>query len=337
MLAVPMRVGLVLVSLAGVAALGPGLAFAHGPASPEPSLSTILTGWEFDPLFVLPVMLITWLYVEGVRRVKRLHPRSPFPRRRVAYFLMGIGALTLALASPIAAYDTDFFAAHMIQHMLIIMVAAPLLLLGTPIVLALRAASPRVRQNTLLPILHSRAMRAISFPVLAWVLLAMTLWLTHYSELFNVALENIWLHRMEHLFYVSVALLFWWPVVSAEPSPWRLNHPVRMLYVFLQMPQSSFLAVSIYNAQSVIFPHYRTISRTWGPSPIMDQAYAGVIMWIGGDVAFLVALALIAYSWVKFDEREAKRIDRRLARERAAAVAQRASGHPRPESSPGNR
>jgi cytochrome c oxidase assembly factor CtaG len=104
-----------------------------------------------------------------------------------------------------------------------------------------------------------------------------------------------------------------------------------MLYVFLQMPQNSFLAVSIYGAEQVIFPHYRTLSRTWGPSPALDQAYAGVIMWVGGDVAFLTALAFIAYGWVKYDEREAKRTDRRLARERAEralAKEQQNSGAP---------
>lgn len=312
---------LVSLSIAAAAALSPAAAYAHGPAGPPPNGWTILTGWQFDPLFIIPTVLVTWLYIAGVQRVNRMYPRSPFPRRRTTYFMLGIGSLVLALASPIARYDTDLFFMHMIQHMLIIMFAAPLLLLGTPITLTLRAATPRVRREVLLPILHSRVVKAISFPVLAWFLLAVTMWLTHYSAVFNIALENVWVHQLEHTIYMVVALLFWWPVVAAEPSPWRFNHPVRMLYVFLQMPQNSFLAVSIYGSERVIFPHYATVARTWGPSPLLDQQYAGLIMWVGGDMSFLLACGFILYGWVKFEEREAKRIDLRLAREKAARVA----------------
>jgi cytochrome c oxidase assembly factor CtaG len=186
--------------IALLAAFGPAAAYAHGPAGPEPTVMTLITGWQFDPLFFIPAALVTWFYIEGVRRVNRLHPKSPFPRKRVTYFMMGIGALVLALASPIARYDTDLFFVHMIQHMLIMMIAAPLLLLGTPITLILRAATPTTRRQVLLPILHSRVLRAVSFPVLAWFLLAVSLWLTHYSAIFNIALEILWILRLEHMF-----------------------------------------------------------------------------------------------------------------------------------------
>jgi len=117
---------------------------------------------------------------------------------------------------------------------------------GAPITLALRAATPRIRKEVILPILHSRAVKAISFPAFTWFLLAGVLWLTHFSSAFDFALENIWAHRAEHTVYIVAALLFWWPAINADPSPWRLGHPVRLLYVFLQMPQNSFLGVSIY-------------------------------------------------------------------------------------------
>lgn len=318
------------VLVATAAALTPAVAFAHGAPTPAPGWDTILTGWEFDPLFIIPAALVVWAYLAGVRRVNRLHPRSRHPRARVVFFLLGMAAFAVALMSPIARYDTDLFAAHMVQHMLIIMVAAPLVLLGTPVTLALRGATPNLRRHVLLPALHSRVLKAVTFPVLAWGLLAGTLWLTHYSAMFDAALENDWLHRLEHLLYVVVAFLFWWPAVSAEPSPWRLGHPVRMLYVFLQMPQNSFLAVSIYGAERVIFPHYATVARTWGPSPLTDQSLAGIIMWVGGDAAFLVALAFIAYGWVQHEERQARRQDRALARRKAEAANAAAAAGPPP-------
>jgi putative copper resistance protein D len=310
------RFGLV---LAVALAVAPATALAHGGAEPAPTFSTVVTGWEFDPLFIAPAAIAAWLYISGVRRVHRLHPASPWPAKRTAFFFSGMAALVIAVMSPLAAYDTTLFSVHMWQHMLITMIAAPLLLLGTPLTLALRAADPRVRREVLLPILHSRVMRAVTFPAVAWILFTLTMWATHFSGLYNGALENEWLHRLEHFWFIGAALLFWWQVIGVEPTPWRMSHPVRLLYLGLQMPQNSFLALSIYGADKVLYRHYETLARSWGPSPLSDQELAGITMWVVGDLLFLSAAALVAYGWVKHEEREAKRVDRQLARERAAA------------------
>lgn len=313
------RVWLLGAALAG--ALAPSIALAHGPLQPEPSFSRLFTGWEFDIFFLGPLALVVWGYWSGVRHVNRKHPLSPVPRRRVVFFGLGVLALILAISSPMAVYDTDLFAAHMWQHMLLTLVAPPLLLLGAPITLALRASSPRVRRQYLLPILHSFPVKALAFPVVAWIIFAATMWGSHFLPIFNAALENIWLHRLEHFWYVSAALLFWWPVVGADPSPWRMPHPIRMLYVFLQMPQNSFLALAIYSASTPLYPHYESLGRTWGPTPLFDQQLAGVTMWVFGDMLFLVALGFIAYGWVKAEERSTKREDAAIARQRAADAA----------------
>ena len=300
--------------------LAPATALAHGAPSGRPTVGNLLTAWEFDPLVIIPLVVAGWAYVSAVRSVNAAHPRSKVPAGRVAYFLCGIGAAAVALMSPIARYDTDLFSVHMIQHMLLIFVAAPFLLMGAPITLLLRVSTPRFRKRVVLPVLHSGAVRALSFPVFTWGLLMAVLWATHFSSLFDIALENVWWHRFEHLTYVTAAFLFWWPVLGADPSPWRMNHPVRLLYVFLQMPQNSFLSVSIANATSVIFPHYASVSRSWGPSPLADQEWAGYIMWVIGDMAFLVVLGALAVGWVRHEDREARRGDRARAREKAAAL-----------------
>ncbi|MCK9520425.1 MAG: cytochrome c oxidase assembly protein [Dehalococcoidia bacterium] len=309
--------------IATAAALVPGVAFAHGSGRGEPSLSTLLTGWEFDPFFFLPVGLGAWGYFSAVRQVNRAHPNSKVPVSRVIYFSLGLLALVIAIASPIGAYDTTLFSAHMWQHMLLMMVAAPLLLLGAPITLVLRVASPRVRKEVLLPVLRSLPVRVLAFPVVAWLIFAGTMWTSHFLPIFNAALENVWLHRLEHVWYMSAALLFWWPVVGADPSPWRMPHPVRLLYVFLQMPQNSFLALAIYNAGDPLYRHYETLARDWGPSALSDQQLAGITMWVFGDLLFLAALGFVAYGWVKHEELAAIRTDRALARE--ALAKQRAN------------
>lgn len=315
----PSTAGAVTFVLAAGGALLPARALAHGTGKPEPDFSTLFTAWEFDPFFVVSLALACWLYLQGVSRVNRTHPKAPFPRKRTAYFFLGIFTLVLAIMSPLAAYDGELFAVHMWQHMLITLVAAPLLLLATPITLALRASSPRIRKGLLLPILHSRAIKVVSFPVLAWLLFAFTMWFSHFSPLYNAALENIWLHRLEHGWYILAALLFWWPVAGPDPSPWRMGHPIRMLYVFLQMPQNSFLALAVYNAKNVLYPHYEGIVRNWGPSALEDQQLAGISMWVAGDLLFLMALVFVAYGWVQHEEREAKRQDRVIARQKELA------------------
>lgn len=302
-------------------ALAPGAALAHGAGEARPTFSRLLTSWEFDPLFIIPALIASWLYIAGVRRVRTLHPTSPWPHKRTVYFFLGMASMVLAVMSPLAAYDTTLFSVHMWQHMVITMVAAPLLLLGTPITLGLRAATPSLRREVLLPFLHSHFVRAVTFPVVAWLLFATTMWASHFSPLYNEALENEWIHRFEHFWYLAAALLFWWQVIGLDPTAWRMSHPVRLVYLGLQMPQNTFLAVAIYSASDVLYKHYETVQRTWGPSPLKDQELAGITMWVMGDMLFLLAAAIVAYGWIKHEEREAKRVDRQLARERAAAAS----------------
>ncbi len=205
----------------------------------------------------------------------------------------------------------------MVQHLLLMFVAAPLLVASAPITLALRASSPSWRRR-LLAVLHSRPVRALTFPVVTWILFAAVNWGWHFSTLYDQALENDPLHYLQHASFLAVALLFWWPVVGADPSPWRLSHPVRLLYVFLALPQNSFLGVALLSASTVLYPHYVTNIRTWGPTPLEDQQLGGMLMWVAGDLAFLAGMAVVVVLWMRYEERRTVRIDARLAAERAA-------------------
>ena len=231
--------------------------------------------------------------------------------------MAGLVAIAVALTSPIEAYEGLLFSVHMIQHMLLELVAAPLLLAGAPITLALRVSSPRVRRG-LLAVLQSRVVHVISFPVIAWVLFAAVNWGWHFSTLYDQALENDLLHYVQHATFLGAALLFWWPAIGADPSPWRLPHPMRLFYLFLAMPQNSFLGVALLQTSTVLYPHYVTNGRTWGPSPLEDQHLGGVLMWVMGDMAFLAGMAVVVALWVRHEERRTSRLDARLAAERTA-------------------
>ena len=147
--------------------------------------------------------------------------------------------------------------------------------------------------------LHSRVLRTLSFPVVAWVLFAAVMWGSHFSPLFDLSLENPWVHRLEHAMFLAAALLFWWPVVGPDPSPWRMAPSVKVLYVGLQMPQNTFLALAIYLSSVPLYAHYVTTIRPWGPTPLEDQQTAGGIMWLGGDFAFLTMVILLVFAWMR--------------------------------------
>jgi len=161
----------------------------------------------------------------------------------------------------------------------------------------------------------------LSHPVVAWLLFAGVMWGTHFSPLFDAALENPWLHDLEHVLFIVAALLFWLPAVARDPAPWRMPHPGRVMYVFLQMPQNTFLAVVILFASAPLYPHYASLNRPWGPSPLVDQQLAGAVMWLAGDFIFIGAIIAIVASWMRFEERDAARADRQAATEEVAIRA----------------
>ena len=308
-------------SVCGVALLAAPV-LAHGDDAPAPVLPAVLLAWRPDPIPLLGVAAAAVAYMWAVRHVARRHPRNPPHAWRTWAYMAGLAAIVVALCSPIEAYEGQLFSVHMVQHMLLELVAAPLLLLGAPATLALRAASSSVRRG-LLRVLHSRAIAVLTFPLLSWVLFAGVNWGWHFSSLYNQALENPPLHYLEHASFLVAALLFWWPVVGADPGRWRLPYPVRLFYLFLAMPQNSFLGVALMSAPAVLYQHYATNGRPWGPTALGDQNLGGILMWVFGDVAFLVGMAAVVAGWVRQEDRRTARLDARLdaeevAREQAA-------------------
>ncbi|HET9083067.1 MAG TPA: cytochrome c oxidase assembly protein [Candidatus Limnocylindrales bacterium] len=310
-------IGVAGATLTAAFAVSPVLAHGPAPADP-PTLQNLLLGWTFEPLPTLGILVALSWWTWAVRRVDTLHPANPVPRRRTLAFVGGMVAIAFALLSGIDQYDTTLFSIHMVQHVLLTLVAAPLIALSAPVTLMLRVASPATRKRWILPVLHSRVLRFLAFPVVSWVLFAAAMWVSHFSPLFDAALENPLVHDFEHAIYLFTALLFWWPAVALDPAPWRMSHPARALYVFLQMTQNTFLSVVILNAQTVLYPHYATVQRSWGPTPLEDQQIAAAFMWVVGDMLFLAASFAILLGWSRAETRAAERTDRRAAEEMAA-------------------
>jgi putative membrane protein len=295
---------------------GASAAVAHGPVPTEaPTAATLLVGWTWEPIPTLAIVGAVAWWLWAVRRVDRAHPRNPVPRRRTVAFLAGMLALAFALVSGIERYDTALFSIHMVQHVLLMLVAAPLLALAAPVTLVLRLSSAETRRRRVLPILHSRVVRVLGHPLVAWVMFAGLMWATHFSALFNASLEDPFVHDIEHVLFLTGALLFWWPAVALDPAPWRMSHPARIGYLFTQMTQNTFLAVVILNTTTVLYAHYATLVRPWGLSALEDQRLAAGIMWILGDAVFLTAILAVVVGWMRSETGNEAREDRRAGRE----------------------
>jgi putative membrane protein len=275
------------------------------------------------PQIVLPIVLTGWLYLLGVRRIRQRRGAAGWKTSRCIWFLAGVGVLFVALASPIDAYSGRLLSVHMVQHLLLMQVAAPLLLLGRPITLALAASSGAVRVR-LSGVAHSGIARTLGSPVVCFCAFGVALWGSHFSRLYEATLTDATLHAVEHLAFLAAALLFWWPVVARDPGAARLSHPGRLFYLFLSMPVMSLLGFVISSSGRVLYAHYAVSSSVLGVSALADQRLAGTIMWESSMLVSAVALSAVLLDWMERDEREGLRADLRRDRDGMSLAPRRA-------------
>jgi cytochrome c oxidase assembly factor CtaG len=287
---------------------------AHGAGSHLPPLDvgTVLTAWSVDPIISLVLIAFGAAYLLAFRAVNRRHPASPVRAWRAAAWIGGLLAVAFALEGTPDVYAEALFSVHMVQHLLLVAIAAPLFALAAPVTLLLRVVSAANRTRFVLPVLHSRVVGVMTHPLVAWIVFAAVMWGSHFSPLFDAALENQLIHHFEHALYLGAGILFWWPVVAADPVRHRLGWTARIAYLGTALPWNSFLGVAIYFAPNVLYAHYATTVRTWGPTPLLDQQAAGAVMWVGGDLAFLVALLLVIAGLLADEERKGRIYDARM-------------------------
>lgn len=248
------------------------------------------------------------LYGGAVRRYNGRHPARPFPGIRAAAFALGTVAAAAALGPPLDPLSAWFLSFHMLQHLLLVLIAAPLLVLGTPVRLA-RQSGVRAVEWVAARCVHSRWLRAVTWPPAAWALYAGILVGSHFSPLYEAALEHPEVHVLEHALYAAAALVFWYPVVGLDPSPWRMGYGLRLLYLAAALPVHPMVGVAIYSARAPLYPHYAIAAAVRGTSALLDQQNGGVIMWLGGGLPMVIALLLVAAAWAAEERRLADYLD----------------------------
>ena len=266
----------------------------------------------------LALVLVTGLYLRGVQL---LHRRGDhWGVGRLVSFLTGVLTLAIALLSGLEAYDTTLFGVHMVQHMLLAMVAPVFLALGAPVTLALRTLPGRPRA-VLLSVLHSRVAKVISFPAVPWVIFIGSPFALYFSGWYPATLDHRWLHDLLHVHFVVAGCLFFWPIVGVDPVPGRVSHPFRILMLFATMPFHAFLGVAIMGVNDnghglIAAPHYQYLLGL--KEAVFQQQVGGGLIWASGDLVGLLFIFVAAAQWMQASEREAAREDRRLDRLEAA-------------------
>ena len=279
------------------------------PALVAPRLPEVLGAWHFEPPVVATLVVAALAYGHAVRARSRQACRSGarVSARRQRAFYGGLATVALALLSPLATYAEALLSVHMVQHLVLTLVAAPLIVLGRP--LTVLTGGRELRLGPL-----AGLARVAGHPLVAWVAFAAAGWAIHFSSLFDLALRSPAAHAAEHALFLAPALLFWAPVVGAGlGSRPPLSHPLRLLYLAVAMPQNTFLALAIFSSSSVLYPTYAEVARDWGASPLSDQRTAGGLMWVAGDLLLLVSVLLVVNAWANHESRQNAAAEARAA------------------------
>ena len=292
-----------MVLLAAVSVIGfPSAALAHdGRYAESGELLNALRVWSVDAPGLAIVIVVGGLYAWGYYRLRRDSPSFHFPRWHAWCFWTGWLVMLLGLMSPVDTYSDDLFWMHMIQHVMITMIVAPLMLLGAPATLALRAASPRIRTTYLIPFLNSRLVRALTWPPSAIVIYIASVWSWHWPDAYDAAIASETVHFVEHGVFLFGAVLLWWLVIGVDATRLRPHHVWRCALLVVAILQNIALGLILINVGEPIYDTYATAAavREWGPDALLDQRIGAGIMWVPGSMMFALAIIVTVYYWAE--------------------------------------
>jgi putative membrane protein len=283
------------------------------------TVSTIFTEVRLDSWIAVTLVVAAGLYLYGVHRLRARGDRWPLSRT-LLFVGPGLGSIAAVTVTGLHAYDTTLVSVHMVQHMVLSMVAPIFLALGAPVTLALRVLRGAPRRR-LLALVHSRVARVFSFPLVAYAIFVANPFVLYFSGLYRLTLENTFAHEVVHAHFILTGCLFFWPLVGLDPLPGRWPYPGRALLMVLSVPFHTVLGLTIMQSTTLLGGDwYPSLGLSWS-DPWADQKVAGGILWAGGEFVSITMIGVLVMQWVKQSEREARRIDRELDRQEAAAAA----------------
>jgi cytochrome c oxidase assembly factor CtaG len=285
-------------AVAAIVCLNSMQLWAHKSGAPKPEMR-----WSWEPWVVIPILVTVFLYTAGRIQMRRRSANrlSPWP---AISFAGGIAALVIALDSPVHTLGEQLFWVHMTQHELLMLVAAPLLVMAGPLVPFLWALPQRWRERlgrASKTKVWSATWIAISSAGAAWIIHAIALWVWHAPALFEAALHREWIHAVQHICFLGSALLFWWTLIHGRHG--GLGYGASVVYVFTTAAHSSVLGALLTFAPRAWYPTYAATTQLWSLSPLEDQQLGGLIMWVpAGALLLVLGLALFA-AWIGESQR----------------------------------
>jgi cytochrome c oxidase assembly factor CtaG len=274
----------------------------------DPVARAALSSWSWRPEVIIPLVILGTLFVVGWRRLRARGGRVTGWRAlgatwRPVSYIAGLLVVALALLSPFDVLVQQLFFMHMIQHLLLIMIAPLLLLLPNPLPFLLWGLPGPLRLRgggALNRVIHKesvtgRALRALTTPVIVWFIFVGTIIGWHDPSLYNAALRSEWVHDLEHLTMFGAGMLYWWVISGAGPRLHKnLSRVAKIAFILAVIPPNMALGIVLAFSQQPIYAFYNDMPRLWGISALADQRISGVIMWIPGNMMqFMTALAII--------------------------------------------
>jgi putative membrane protein len=269
-----------------------------------PSLPSLLVSyWALSPAVAVPAAAIAALYLACIRRASR------WPARRTLSFLAGIGGVLVALQSGLDGYDDELLSVHMAQHMLLLLVAPLLLLGGRPLLLALRSLPPARRGVMARVLVRARPLTA-AWPALA--AFGAVVIITHLPSFYGATLRHPLLHDLEHAVYLGAGLVMWSPLLDGDPVPrHRLNGVAKLVYLIVAMMPMALVGAYLNRHATLFYPSYGPPARALGVSAVNDQGQAGAIMWVAGAVIMTAVGLWAAMAAMVAEERRLRARDAR--------------------------
>jgi putative membrane protein len=257
---------------------------------------TVLQSWS-APLGLDVALILTGLiYVRGWFRMRVVSP-TLIPSWRLAAFLAGIVSVWIAIGSPLDALDDLLLSVHMAQHLLLMAIAPPLILLGTPALPLLQGLPQSAARNAVGPVLRWRFVKwfghVITNPAICWLAATLSLIAWHIPAVFDLALRFTWLHVVEHACFFATGLLFWWPVIQPWPSTARWPRWSIPLYLFCATLPCDVLSGFLVFCDRTVYTWYLSVPRIFGLSPVQDQQFAAALMWVSLTVIFLIPAVVV--------------------------------------------
>jgi cytochrome c oxidase assembly factor CtaG/putative copper export protein len=296
----------------------PAEILSGSPLPPEPHLSTWLTSWNFDPVWVVLIAAAAFFYLAGVWRLRRRGDR--WPVYRTILWMCGLAALLWVTCGPINVYQEYLFSVHMTGHMLLTMALPMLLVPGAPITLALRTIrkrddGTRGGREWIMWALHSPFGRIITNPFVTAALFVGSLFVFYYTDLFRWSVYDHAGHEWMTAHFLITGYLFVLSLIGIDPVPYRLPYPGRLVTLLAVIAIHAFFGVAIMEQTSLMVAEwFGSMGRTWGPTPLEDQYTAGGVAWSIGEIPSLILALTVAIQWSRNDDRRTRNRDRHADR-----------------------